>query len=138
MVTVALLAVSLAWHPLHASSAVILIPRGAGRGTISLRVFAEDFPPGRDRQAIARYVGRHFHLSQNRQELTLMLDSVRVEGDAQILRFSFAAPKGCKAITVWNAILTERFNDQVNLVQVRCGSAVKHLVFSAGEGPKRL
>ena len=105
---------------------------------MSLRVFADDFPPGRDRQAIARYLEQRLHLSHEQERLILTLERDRVEGDAQILELSFPTPGTCRGVRVWNAILTERFEDQVNLVQIRCGTSVKHLVFSPGEGPKRL
>ena len=138
MVSDLLLAVALAWHPLHASSAVVVVPAGSERGTVSLRVFAEDFPPGRDRRAIARYLEQRLHLSRDRQRLILTLEQERMEGDAQILELSFPTPGTCRGVSVWNAVLVERFADQVNLVQVRCGTSVKHLVFGPGEGPKRL
>ena len=138
MVNDLLLALALAWHPLHASSAVIVIPSGSQRGTLSLRVFAEDFPPGRDRSAIARYLNQRVHISRDRQRLALTLEQVRIEGDTQILELSFAAPGSCRGVSVWNTVLAEKFEDQVNLVQIRCGTSAKHLVFSPGEGPKRL
>lgn len=138
MVNDLLLAVAFAWHPLHASSAVVVIPAGSERGTLSLRVFAEDFPPGRDRQAIGRYLEQRLHLSHEGQQVILTLERERVEGEAQILNLSFPNPGSCRGVGVWNAILTERFADQVNMVQISCGTTTRHLVFSRGEGPKRL
>ena len=138
MVTDLLLALALAWHPLHVSSAVVTVPVGSERGTLNIRVFAEDFPPGRDRQAIARYLEQRLQLSHDRKRLILTLERERLEGDAQILNLSFPNPGSCRGVVVWNAILTERFADQVNMVQISCGTTVRHLVFSPGEGPKRL
>jgi hypothetical protein len=138
MVIVALLGMTLAWHPLHASSATIVITPGSARGTVSIRVFADDFPPGRDSVRIVRYLRERFSLMQDRKPITLTYEGHRLEGDTQTLELSLAGPTHCSNLEVWHGLLADRFPDQVNLVRVRCGGRMGHLIFSAGEGPKRL
>jgi hypothetical protein len=123
---------------LHASSATVTITPGVARATVELRVFTQDFPTGDDSAAVLRYLRERFRLFAVGRTLEIALDGQRSEGDTRILALSFAAPARCEAIRIWHGLLLERFTDQVNLVQIRCGQRTSHLIFTRDEGPKGL
>jgi len=125
-------------HPIHSSSAVVTIPAGMARATIELRVFAEDFPPGRSATAIERYLAERFRLLDGRGAIVpLHLDRVGVDGVVLVLTLSAPAP-GLSGGRIWHGVLAETFSDQVNLVRVQREGRSGSLLFVAGDGAKRL
>ena len=135
----ALLALLAGRHPIHSSSASLTLTPGAARATLLLRVFAEDFPPGRDAGATERYLAARFALSDAAgRALPLRLEAARLEGPVLTLQLSVAVPRGLSGLRIWHGVLAERFSDQVNLLQARYGGRSLSLLFTAGDGPKPL
>jgi hypothetical protein len=135
----ALIALLIARHPIHSSSAVLSLPAGAARATIVLRVFADDFPPGNSRAPVERYLAQRFHLLDARGEIVpLSLDGIMVDGVVLVLTLSAPARDGLSGARVWHGVLAEKFSDQVNLVRVQRGGRSGSLLFIAGDGAKAL
>ena len=132
----ALLALIGSAHPIHSSSAVIAQGPG-GTARIVLRVFGDDFPPGRDSAAASRYLAARFRLlDREGRSVPLRLESVRADGVVLLLELNAALPEGLTGARVWHGVLAERFDDQVNLVQAHYAGRAVTLLFSAGDGPK--
>jgi hypothetical protein len=129
----------LAWHPLHSSAAQVQLPPAGGPGEVTVRVFAEDFPPGQDSTLAAQYLSTRFHIADgNGRAMPLTLRSMRRDGAVLILSLTMIIPPGFAGGSIWHGVLAERFDDQVNLVQVRHGARTATLLFSRGDGPKPL
>lgn len=126
------------WHPIHASSAQLSLD-GSGFVRVDLRVYEEDFPPGRSHEAAAAYLGERFRvLDSGGRPLSLRLEGLSTMNDMLVLHLSMLAPRGLAGHLVWHGVLAERFGDQVNLVRARYGHRTVQLVFFPGDGPKRL
>jgi hypothetical protein len=126
-------------HPIHSSAATITLPPGGRVVSVAVRVFGDDFPPGRDPAAIARYLGQRFRLLDRRgRPMALTLDALHQDGAVLVLELSVPAPEGLAGVRIWHGVLAERFDDQVNIVQARYGGRSASLLFSAGDGPKPL
>jgi hypothetical protein len=126
-------------HPIHSSSAALALPEGGVTASLVLRVYGDDFPPGRDPAAIARYLGERFRITDRTgRAVPLRLEAVRVEGVVLVLTLSAPAPAGLSGARIWHGVLAERFGDQVNIVQARYGGRSASLLFTAGDGPKPL
>jgi hypothetical protein len=124
-------------HPIHSSSAAITQAPGAATASIVLRVFGDDFPPGRDPGAIARYLAARFRLLDRQgRSVPLRLDGTRFDGTVLLLELSASMPEGLAGARVWHGVLAERFEDQVNIVQARYAGRAVSLLFTAGDGPK--
>lgn len=125
-------------HPIHSSSASLTLSP-SGSVAIVLRVFADDFPPGRTPAAIERYLTQRFGMyDRSGARLVPRLDSVRVEGPVLAITLTAPAPRGLVGARVWHGVLGERFRDQVNLLQARYGGRSVSLFFTASDGPKPL
>jgi hypothetical protein len=126
-------------HPIHSSSAQVTLPEGSGNLTVMLRVFADDFPPGRVIERVMPYLAHRFRLEDARgQPVALHLDTVREEGVVLILSLSAPVGGALRGGRIWHGVLGERFADQVNLVQVHRGPHSVTLLFTATDGPKAL
>jgi len=123
-------------HPIHSSSAVIT--QGPGMtASIVLRVFGDDFPPGRDSAAVTRYLASRFRLlDREGRSVPLRLERIRADGMVLLLELGAALPEGLAGARVWHGVLAERFDDQVNIVQARYAGRAVTLLFTAGDGPK--
>ncbi|HKP29822.1 MAG TPA: DUF6702 family protein [Gemmatimonadales bacterium] len=133
MVTVSLAAL-LALHPLHASTALVEI--AAGSGSITLRAFADELPWTGDSVGVASYLETRFLVVSGGRRIAVRFISARDEGDAVVFVLRLDESPPCDNLRIWNGILAERYPDQVNLVQFRCGGRSRQLVFSAGDGAK--
>jgi len=128
-----------AHHPIHSSSASLTLARDARSASIVLRVFAEDFPPGRSDPAIEKYLGERFRVyDASGRSLPLRLDGIGQDGVVLILSLTVSAPGGLRGARVWHGVLGERFRDQVNILQVHQAGQTVSLLFTASDGPKRL
>lgn len=135
MVSLLPLAVLLAAHPLHSSSAQVRLPDGAGAIEVVIRVFAGDFPSGSDRPAASRYFASRFRITDPAgQPVALEIRGVRLEGTVLVWSLAGTVPAGLRGGRIWNGILAERFDDQVNLVQLRRANRNTTLLFAAGDG----
>ena len=126
-------------HPIHVSSAVITFREPARSVGVVLKAFEDDFPPGTDSAAAARYLTERFHLLDGGgRRLPLLLLSSRREGPALILTLESTIPIEPRGARVWHGVLLERFGDQVNVVHARYGRRSATLVFTARDGPRAL
>ena len=126
-------------HPIHSSSASLVLLPGARKAEIVVRVFADDFSPGRDRPSTQRYLTEHFRLLDRAgRAAPLQLDSLRVEGSVLIIHLTAPAPNGLSGAMIWHGVLAERFADQVNILQARYAGRSVSLLFSPSDGAKRL
>jgi hypothetical protein len=134
-----LLSLLAARHPIHSSSASLTLAPRARAATVVLRVFADDFPPGRVPAAIDRYLAERFRLIDRAgRPIVLQLDAVRVEGPVLTLTLSAPAPDGLSGVQVCYGVLVEHFSDQVNILRARYGGRTVSLLFTASDGPKPL
>lgn len=126
-------------HPIHTSSAWLTLDPGSQSATVLLRVFAEDFPPGRVPEAVQQYLTARFRvLDAAGSALPLRLDSLVPEGPLLRIRLSVAIPRDFSVIRIWHGVLTERFRDQVNFVQASLSGRKSSLLFTSRDGPKPL
>jgi len=124
----------LALHPLHASTA--LVDLAAGSASITIRAFADELPWTGDSAGVASYLESRFLVIASGRRIPARFISARGEGDAIVFQLRLDESPPCDGLRIWNGVLADRFADQVNLVQVRCGSRSRQLVFSAGDGAK--
>jgi hypothetical protein len=135
----AILALLTGRHPIHSSSASLTLGQGTERATIVLRVFAEDFPPGRLPPAVLRYLAARFSMSDREgRPIPLQLEAVELEGPVLVLRLSAVIAGGLSGTRVWHGILAERFRDQVNILQAHYAGRAMSLLFTSSDGPKPL
>jgi hypothetical protein len=140
MLTALLFVASIAGsHPIHSSSASLTLAGNGRSASIVVRVFAEDLPVGPTTAAVERYLANRFRLYEaSGRSVALRLDSVRREGSVMILLLTALAPGGLRGARVWHGVLSERFRDQVNILQVHRGERSASLLFTASDGPKPL
>lgn len=119
-------------HPVHVS-VTELLSQGA-RATVRIRVFAEDFPPGADEAEARRYVARHVSLSEKSgKPVSLSWLRTWVDGELRYVELAAEIANGLGGHRLVNTLLFERFEDQVNVVQVREGGRRRTtLVFTRG------
>jgi hypothetical protein len=140
-------------HVLHTSLAQLTHDPAHGELTVALRVFADDFTatvaattrraitpgaPAAD-SAMARYATTRFTLVEpSGRPVRLAWCGVRLAGDVLLicLRGATAAPPA--GATLRNAILMERFADQVNIVQTTTAGSRHTTLFRRGSETKRL
>lgn len=135
----ALLTLLAARHPIHSSAASLTLAADGHTAAVVLRVFADDFPPGRARDAIGRYLAARFRIADAAgQALPLTLESIEPEGVVLELRLRVEVSRGLSGVRVWHGVLAERFADQVNIVQAHYGGRTVSLLFTASDGPKPL
>lgn len=133
----------LAGHPMHTSGAELMAERD-GSVQVMLRVFADDFAaalasgsaapggPGtylRDRFVMVAATG---------EPVKLTWDAGRPSGDVLILHGRGRIPGGLAGARVASRVLTERFEDQVNVVRAICDGRSATLIFVPGDGLKSL
>ena len=134
-----LLALLCARHPIHTRTAAIALRPGSDTAEVILRAFADDFPPGTSRPAIDAYLAARFRIiTPDGRPIPLRIESVRVEGLAVVTALTGFAPHGLSGHRIWHGVLSERFPDQVNLVQARYGGRSVTLLFTASDSAKPL
>jgi hypothetical protein len=128
-------------HPLHTTITEIRYRPATRTAAVSVRAFEDDLTPvtGRDDAGVVAYVGRQIRLRERDGQVA----SVRWEGvtrrDALLWITGQATLRhGFDGATVENRMLTERFEDQVNVVRATDGRRRLTLLFTRGDGPKLL
>lgn len=128
-----LLAVALAAHPIHTTSATLDLAAATGEARLVIRAFVEDFPPGADSAGAARYLAaRLVFRAPGGRTLPATLRRLAVAGGVLTLEVGVAAPDSWRGVTLSNQLLCERFADQVNVVQDRRGGRARTLLFTPG------
>jgi hypothetical protein len=134
-------------HPMHTAVTEITYQATTREASIRIRVFLDDFtaalpaPRGTAAgdSAVVRYVRSSFTLVDGTGErLPFRWQGVEQEGDVLVLRFVAAAPAGLAGGRVASTLLSECFEDQVNIVRATYGGRTRTLLFTRGEAAKAL
>ena len=131
-------------------TAVTEITRVAGASTadIHIRVFADDFgtvvrgTPGAATtdSAMSRYVRGKLRASRPHRDgrCRSRWIGARQDGDVFLLSLNAPSPDGLKGARVFTGLLTERFDDQINIVRATYDGRTTTLLFTPGDAPKVL
>ena len=141
-------------HPLHTTLTEISYDPAARLVRMSVRVFVDDFsaavlhgraaapgapivlPPD---TAMVRYLASRVALRDGRgRMITLLWCGTRRSGDLLFVCLRAPAARPPAGARLRNAILTEIFPDQVNIVQAALGGARQTVLFTPGDGAKLL
>ncbi|HEX3236456.1 MAG TPA: DUF6702 family protein [Gemmatimonadales bacterium] len=134
-------------HPMHTAVTEIVYQAISASATIRVRVFLDDLttavgrPPGTPvgDSAMARYVTAGLTVTDGTgRRLPLRWEGSEQTGDVMLLRLTAAAPAGLDGGSVGSRLLTERFEDQVNIVRVSWSGRTRTLLFTRGEAAKPL
>jgi len=133
-------------HPMHTSVTEISYDAGSRTAAIRIRVFADDFAAamGPDSgapadSAMSSYVRANFTLvDRSGRSLPIQWLGAERAGDVVLLRLSARAPDGLAQAKVLNALLADRFADQVNIVRALYDGRAATLLFTRGEPAKAL
>jgi hypothetical protein len=121
-------------HPSHTSSAELVQDGDSVR--VAIRVFADDIEAV---GAVRPYIGARFGIA-DRTGSAVFLEWAGTEsaGDVLTIRLRGRVPAGLSGARVHNAVLTDRFADQVNIVRAGYQRRAATLIFTRGDGPKAL
>jgi hypothetical protein len=138
-------------HPIHTTMTELSYDPSARELTATVRVFADDFsaavkggraggavviPPD---SAMLRYVtGRFSVTGRGGGRLVMRSCGMRRDGIVLFICLRGTAPGPLTGATMTNAILTEVFPDQVNIVQARVDGRRRTLLFTPRDGAKPL
>ena len=133
-------------HPMHTAVAEITYDRETRTAAIHIRVFADDFtaalipdPTAPADSAMSRYVRGAFALAdRSGHPLAIHWVGAAREGDVVVLHLRVTVPGGLGKGKVLSAILSDRFEDQVNIVRASYDGRVTTLLFTRGEPAKAL
>jgi hypothetical protein len=133
-------------HPMHTAVVEITYDAGSGTATIHIRVFADDFAAALSQNrttpsdsAMSRYVRGSFALaSRSGRPLPIHWVGATREGDVVVLQLRVTVPGGLAKGKVLSALLSERFEDQVNIVRASYEGRATTLLFTRGEPAKAL
>ena len=148
-VRLALMPIVFAAHPLHTSLAEINYDPAAKEMRISIRVFIDDLTKasnayamshkGSVRTPIVDYARAAFVVAdRGGHALTLIPCGAKPVGDLMWLCFRTPAPSGIAGFQVAHKVLFDLYNDQINIVQATYSGKKTSLLFTRGEGFKRL
>ncbi len=125
-------------HPIHAAR-VELVALRTGDVVATVRVYEEDFPPGREHPAISAYFDRQVILTAaNGSRVLLRPVSTTPEGDRLRIMLVGRAPASLTGGRLQVTLLQEKFADQVNVVDVRNAGGKQQLVYLEGDVAQRL
>ena len=138
-------------HPLHTTLTQLSYDASARVLNLSVRVFADDFsaavmPRGRaggdvvpPDSAMLRYVNGRFALeAAGGRPIPLRWCGMRRDGEAIFLCLRATAQPSPAGGRMRNALLSEVFADQVNIVQASYGGVRRTLLFTSRDGMKAL
>src|SRR2546425_211434 len=133
---------ALVLHPLHATLPQLSYDAGDRMALITIRAFADDFQAaahGASDSAAFAYAAMGFTLTdRDGRGLALAWCGVRRTGDLLWLCLRAPAPGGLAGLRVHARLLFDRYADQINIVQARCGARRVSLLFSRGDLPQPL
>jgi len=136
----ALLAVlALNAHPLHTTITELTEDRSRGMVRATIRVFADDFGKARGERPELAYVASRFTFTDRAgRSLPLHSCGTRSTGELLWICVEAASAEGLAPLRVYNVMLNDLFDDQVNVVQGTVGGARRSLLFIKGDRPKPL
>ncbi len=131
-------------HPLHTSLAEITV-KGTGEFTVSLRVFADDFtrhtgvPEANavtpiPHERIVGYLKRTFVIiDRSGRGLPLKWCGSRRVEDLLVICLAGSVPGGLRGTRIRYSVLSDLFQDQVNVLQLRTGTRQSTLLYTPTE-----
>lgn len=126
-------------HPLHSSSATLM--ESARGATLTVRIFTDDLDavaPGGD-SAVAAYVRQHVRLAvKSGAPVRLEVITVDRDGDRTQVTARVLAPAGLEGLRVQQAVLWERYDDQINLFRASIRGRSTTMVFANGDPPREV
>jgi hypothetical protein len=129
-------------HPMHTSVTELDHDPATRRLTVVVRVFADDFTAatgGASDSLAAGYLRPRLELiDRTGRPIALHWERLEHAGDALLLHLRGTAPAGLTGARLRQAVLCERFSDQVNVVRIREGRRVASLLFVPGDEAKEL
>jgi hypothetical protein len=134
-------------HPMHTAVTEITHSAGAPTMGIHIRVFADDFgavaagEPGSATtdSVMSRYVrGRLAIADASGRPVALKWVGARREGDVILLTLDAPATARLRGVRMLSGLLSERFEDQINIVRATYDGRTTTLLFMPGDGPKVL
>lgn len=142
MATMVALIVALATHPLHTTLTQVAYRDADRTLEITVRAFADDFRAAlkvgdvTDSAAAAYLRSTVTMFDRSGRALALTWCGLRRVEDAFLFCLRASAPEGLEGLRVRVAILFERYEDQINIVQVSVGGRRTALLFLVGDLPK--
>jgi hypothetical protein len=134
MAALAVLLAPASRHPMHTSSAELVHEADFVR--VAIRVFADDIAAA---GAVRPYLGERFGIvDRSGEAVQLEWAGSEVAGDVLTIRMRGRVAGGLSGAKVSNRILTDRFEDQVNVVRAAYDRRAATLIFTRGDGPKAL
>lgn len=134
-----LLALALSAHPLHTTMTELTEDRAHGVVRATIRVFADDFGKARGATPELTYVTSNFGFAdRSGRSLALRSCGTRTTGDLLWICVEASSAEGLSSLKVRNGILSDLFDDQVNVVQGTVAGARRSLLFTKGDRPKPL
>jgi hypothetical protein len=115
--------------------------------TITMRGFADDLATaghggqrlGSLDSAIVHYLQRRIVLTDGQgRPIPFKLREIRRTPDVLWFTFQSMSAGDLRGARLTHSVLTELHADQVNLVQVKIGERARTLLFTAGDGAKRI
>jgi hypothetical protein len=139
---VALIA-ALVTHPLHTTLTQVAYREADRTLELTVRAFADDFRAAlkadvTDSAAAAYLRSTVTVFDRSGRALALSWCGLRRVEDAFLFCLRASAPEGLKGLRVRVAILFERYDDQINIVQASNGGRRTALLFLSGDQPKPL
>jgi hypothetical protein len=134
-------------HPMHTAVTEITHIAGASITSIRIRVFADDFGAiaagalgsGATDSTMSRYVRERLTVAYpSGRPITLRWAGARRDGDVIVLTLEAHTPGGLGGARVFSGLLTERFDDQINIVRATYDGRTTTLLFTPGDGSKAL
>ena len=136
-------------HPLHTSLAQLTVDARTGAVNVSLRVFVDDFTAAADSWSVNRRLGSgSAAFAYARASIVIRESSGRTvplsfcgekrSGDLMHVCLAGRISPNSSVSAVLSRVLTEKFDDQVNIVQASYSGRRVSLLFTAGDGEKRL
>jgi hypothetical protein len=140
MVMRMLLAVlALSAHPLHTTITELTEDRSHGVVRATIRVFADDFGKAKGIKPELDYVMSKFSFSDRAgRPLPLRSCGTRSLGELLWICVEAASAEGLAPLRVYNGMLSDLFDDQVNVVQGTVGGARRSVLFTKGDRAKAL
>ncbi|HEY6947743.1 MAG TPA: DUF6702 family protein [Gemmatimonadales bacterium] len=132
----------LAVHPIHTAVAELLDDPATRTVLVTIRAFADDLGaavvPGDTAAMLAYVLPRVTLVGAGGRAIALRPAGLVRAGDIVRIQLRGAAPEGLAGARVRMPLLTERFEDQVNIVRAAYGGHTASLLFTRGDQAKAL
>lgn len=139
-------------HPLHTSLGEVVFDPASNMLRLSIRVFVDDYfkasrallrshppPAGSTASELLTYARASFLVAgRDGKPIPLSSCGAKRVGDLMWLCFTVPAPNGPAGFEVADNILFDLYADQINIVQATLGSKKVNLLYTRGDGFKKL